>query len=129
MPRAKGKKKDPLRQHATIDGLSTNIHITISSDGRRLRTTQTDITNVLEPPSMDEAMQSFDPVPSEDVFQDESMTNVFYHQVAGVQVVTKQKRKRYESSVSSTYDHNDILLTGTTGCPIEGISSLSPRVR
>ena len=104
MPRAKGKKKDPLRQHVAFDDVSTNVRLDISSDGRRLRTTQSDITNIPKPSSIDEAMQFIDSDISGGDFHDESIPQVFYHQVAGVQVVTKQKRKRYESSVSGTRD-------------------------
>lgn len=110
MTRRKVKPKDAFEIFTPPDNevLATGTQIHVSADNRRFWTEEVDIaTRASSPPNEDHDTSTSGPhvqdeeqhLP-ESSFQSEEFATTFFHTIAGVQVVAKRKRKRYESSVS-----------------------------
>lgn len=117
MTRRKVQAKDTFHIFTPSENevIATNTHVYVSSDKHRIRTQQVDVITRSSPPP-DEVHDAVVDHPSyndEELLnqpQSEEFATTFFHQVAGVQVVAKRKRKRYESSVSTRWNVVLILV-------------------
>lgn len=105
MARAKRKREDPAFTYRPNrkETEASNTYISISADNRRVNTQRAKVTTQPTAPASYEEVATDVAAPdapeAELDLPPEDIPPTFYHEIAGVQVLTKAKSKRYESSV------------------------------